>query len=127
LEKRNKRYANYGGRGIRICEEWKEYPKFYSWALQNGYRDDLTIDRINTHMRYCPENCRWIEMRQQARNKTNTRKLTVDGTTMLLCDWASLLGVGVSTIQQRLKSGWSVKKTLTTPVRRKKHVNIELC
>jgi hypothetical protein len=127
LDKDNKRYDNYGGRGISICEEWKDYPNFYSWALQNGYSDDLTIDRINVHMRYCPENCRWIEMRQQARNKTNSRKLTIGGRTMLLCDWAVLLDVKASTIQQRLRSGWSVEKALTNPVRGKKHVNVKSC
>jgi hypothetical protein len=125
LEKHDKRYENYGGRGIRVCEEWKDYSNFYSWALQSGYRDDLTIDRINVHMRYCPENCRWIEMRQQARNKTNNRKLTVGNMTMLLCDWVVLLGVGISTIQQRLKSGWSVEKALLSPVRRKKYANVK--
>lgn len=64
------RYNAYGGRGIRICKEWLEDKnKFFEWALQNGYRDDLTIERIDVNGDYCPENCKWIPMSEQYKNK----------------------------------------------------------
>ena len=63
-------YENYGGRGIKMCDEWKsDFQAFYIWAMNNGYKKELTIDRIDVNGNYCPENCRWVDIFQQASNK----------------------------------------------------------
>lgn len=71
------RYNAYGGRGIKICDEWlHDKNSFFSWALQNGYQEDLTIERIDVNGDYCPENCKWIPMHEQYKNKqSNCSKL----------------------------------------------------
>lgn len=71
-------YKYYGGRGIKICTEWaNSFEAFYSWAISNGYTDELTIDRIDVNGDYCPENCRWVTMKVQNQNKRNSRRATV--------------------------------------------------
>ncbi len=69
LNPKNKQYNNYGGRGITICDEWLDIQNFYDWAMENGYSDELSIDRIDNNGNYCPENCRWTTTTIQARNQ----------------------------------------------------------
>ena len=73
-------YENYGGRGIKVCDEWaNDFFKFKEWSEQNGFREDLTLDRIDVNGDYCPENCRWATVKEQNRNKRNTIYLTYKG------------------------------------------------
>lgn len=84
----NKSYHNYGARGITICDEWKnDFSNFYQWSIQNGYQDGLSIDRIDVNGDYCPQNCRWITMEEQAKNRRNNIIITHNGETKILADW----------------------------------------
>ena len=82
-------YKNYGGRGITVCDEWKnDFNSFKLWALNNGYADSLTIDRIDNSKGYCPENCRWVSMKAQCNNYRHNHLITYKGKTMTMTQWA---------------------------------------
>lgn len=117
LNSNSDKYELYGGRGITICEEWKnDFQKFYDWAMANGYNDSLTIDRIDVDKGYCPENCRWTNAKIQQRNKRDNKLITFNGETHCLAEWAEITGINRSTISSRIdKSGWSVEDALTKP------------
>lgn len=116
--KSSREYENYGGRGISVCSEWNEhFESFRDWALNNGYSEQLTLDRIDVNGNYEPGNCRWISNKEQQNNKRNNRNITYNGRTQTLNQWAKELGMIPKTLQGRLdKSGWSIEKALTTPV-----------
>lgn len=118
----NSNYKWYGGKGISVCDEWKNnFETFYNWSIENGYIEDAerglyTIDRIDTEGDYAPSNCRWVDTKKQSRNKTNNHYLTYNGVTKTLTDWADEVGILATTIDSRIrKHGWSVEKALTTP------------
>lgn len=114
-----KSYKDYGAKGIIMCDEWlNDFQTFYYWALGNGYKEGLSIDRINTKGNYEPLNCRWIDKKGQARNKTTNINIEYGGQTKCLSEWATLLGVGRSTLKKRLNNGWGVEKAFTTPVKK---------
>ena len=110
-------FADYGGRGIKICEEWKEYVPFAKWARENGYSEELTIDRIDVNGNYEPSNCRWVTMKEQHNNKRNNRFVTYKGETYTLSQLAEKIGIGKTTLRERLNMGWSVEKAVETPIR----------
>ena len=96
-------YPDYGGRGITICDEWKnDFMSFYNWAMDNGYTDKLTIDRIDVNGNYEPSNCRWVDTKTQNRNKRNTRKIKYNGEIRTLSEWAVYFNLKRSTLEARL-------------------------
>ena len=113
-------FRHYGGKGIVICQEWQKFPAFYSWAISNGYADNLTIDRIDNNGNYEPSNCRWIPDSAQHRNQTNNKFITVNGKAMLLCDWAKIYGIKASVILNRIRSGWTEEEAVITPLQKSK-------
>lgn len=113
-------YENYGGRGISICDEWKNsFEEFEKWALENGYDKKLTLDRIDVNGNYEPSNCRWVSMKTQQRNKRNNVRVTYNGETHCLSEWAEIFGLKYVTFRQRFYAGWSMEKIANTPI----HVN----
>lgn len=97
-----KEYKNYGGRGIEMCFEWhKDFLTFYNWAMSNGYQDNLTIERIDNNGNYCPENCKWITLSEQANNRRNTIYIEHAGQIKTIKEWAELYGVDRKISYQR--------------------------
>lgn len=115
----NNCYSRYGGRGIKIPEKWKTFRGFWE-DMQEGYEEHLTLDRIDNDKSYSKENCRWVTMFVQNRNTSQTRNLTFQDVTLCVADWSSKLGIAYETIIDRLRRGWSVERTLTEPVKRKR-------
>lgn len=113
--KSDEAYANYGGRGIKVCDEWKDIRIFYSWALSSGYSSKLTIERINHNGNYEPSNCTWIPKAKQAANKRNNNLITANGETHYIQYWADRIGITTSSIRTRLKRGWSEEEAVTLP------------
>lgn len=111
-------YDYYGERGITMCDEWRhDFQSFHDWAVTHGYREDLTIDRIDVNGNYCPENCRWVTMKEQQRNRRNNARITYNGETLPLSEWCERLGIKIQTVWDRInKLGWSVKEAFETPV-----------
>lgn len=110
-------YRIYGGRGIRVCEEWNSFESFQEWALANGYTDNLTIDRIDCNGHYCPENCRWATNIEQSNNKRNNRFVTAFGETKTLSQWAADRRSTVSrgSIEKRIRRGMSPEMAISLP------------
>lgn len=115
----NPRYCDYGGRGIEVCKEWKEdFEVFEKWAIENGYAENLTIDRKDNDKGYCPDNCRWATKKEQNLNTRQNHYLTFNGETKSLAEWADITGIKRRILSDRInKLGWSAEKALTTKVR----------
>lgn len=101
-------YSYYGGRGITYTPFWEDYREFKWWAIHNGYEDGLTIDRIDPDGHYEPSNCRWITQIEQNKNTRKCIKLTHNGETHTLREWAKILGIPKSTLQQRYAKGVNI-------------------
>lgn len=118
LCKNNNSYKLYGGRGIKICAEWEcSFIAFYYWAISSGYKDYLSIDRINDNGDYEPNNCRWANRTTQQNNMRSNHLITFHGDTLTLSEWARKINIPYSTILNRAFRSWSVERMLTTPLR----------
>lgn len=108
------KYANYGGRGITVCDQWRnDRQAFFDWAMASGYADDLTIDRIDVNGNYCPENCTWSTQKEQANNRTSNKAIEYNGELHTVAEWAEILGINSTTIYKRLSDGWSIEDALS--------------
>lgn len=113
-------YKNYGGRGIRVCDEWTSksgYRLFYEWAVANGYGEFLSIERKDVNGNYCPENCTWATFKEQQNNKRDNHKLTINGITKNINQWSEETGIHPATLHNRLNSGWNTNNVIDPVVK----------
>lgn len=128
LNKNTDSYKYYGGKGIKVCESWKNFVAFkedmyesYVSHVERFGEKDTMIDRIDSNDDYCKKNCRWVTQKEQQQNKPNVGKLSFNGKIQTFPEWDKELGFARGTVRLRIKiSGWSVEKTLTTPSLRKR-------
>ena len=115
-------YKNYGARGIKVCKEWsQDFISFYNWAMANGYKENLTIDRINVNGNYEPNNCRWATMEEQANNKRNNVFINYNGEKLSINQWSKKTGIKRETIYWRLQHGFSLEKVFSKENFRRKY------
>lgn len=117
--KKSKRSKDYIDRGIKVCKEWKDFNKFFEWATQNGYSDNLTLDRIDNDGNYCPENCRWITNKEQQRNKRSNVKITAWGETKVLAEWVedTRCNTNAASISYRLSKNYTSEDAISIPLK----------
>lgn len=110
-------YERYGGRGISVCDEWRNsYEAFRSWAINNGYSEELTIDRIDVNGNYSPENCKWSTYREQANNKRNNHIVEYHGKRFTLAELGRFVGIPGHIIGGRIRLGWDIERAVSTPI-----------
>ena len=120
-DENSEKYPRYGGRGIKICNEWYVFDAFYEWALNNGYKDNLSIDRMDNDGNYEPNNCRWVDDIVQANNKSTNHLIEYNGETHTLQEWSRIVGIDRRTIWKRIiQYGWSVSDALEKPIKKQK-------
>jgi hypothetical protein len=113
-------YERYGGRGIKVCQEWQDdFKNFYDWAIDNGYNDTLSIDRIDNNEDYKPSNCRWLTNKEQAQNRRSNFNITLDNKTQCLTKWAEEYNIDGSAVRDRIARGWSFEKAIKTKSRKR--------
>ena len=114
--KNSKEYKYYGGRGIKMCNEWEnDFLNFYKWAISNGYDNDLSIDRIDNNGSYNPNNCRWANDIEQANNTRNNHYYTINGVTHSIADWLRIFKIPRGVYNSRVYRGWNIGDALTIP------------
>lgn len=105
-------YEYYGAKGIRVCKEWQNFKNFYNWAISNGWKEGMTIERIDIYGAYEPDNCKWITKQEQKYNRSDSHFITYNGKTQTLAQWAKEIGVCPSSLRYRL-SHWPLEKAIT--------------
>lgn len=113
-------YKNYGARNIKVCDEWKnDFMNFYNWSMDNGYNENLSIDRINVNDDYKPSNCRWADRITQQRNTRKNVFITYNGETHCMKEWAEIVKMPYKLLQQRLKRDkLTFEQAITKEIRR---------
>lgn len=113
-------YKWYGAKGIKVCDEWlNNYKSFQKWALENGYQDNLTIDRIDNNGNYEPSNCRWINHKEQCNNRRTNHLITIQNETKTITQWAETVGIDRKVIERRIKKGMTGIDLLKPPAYKK--------
>lgn len=107
----------YAARGIGVAKEWQDYITFRAWALSNGYKDNLSLDRIDNNAGYSPQNCRWADRKTQARNRATSRFFQIGKEKLTLAEWCERMSISPSAVQSRLTRGWSVERAISVPVK----------
>lgn len=116
----DKRYDRYGGRGIKMCDEWlNDFYLFMSWALENGYKKELAIDRIDNDGDYSPDNCHFVTVAENNQNRCSSKFFTYNGKTQNLMQWCLELNLDYNTILMRIRRGWDFEKAITTKTRKR--------
>ena len=106
-------YTNYGARGIKVCEEWRKDNKaFFDWAFANGYKQGLSLDRIDNNGDYSPQNCRWVTHKQQQNNKRTNHFIEINGETHTISEWAEISGILKTTLRRRIIHGYPKERLL---------------
>lgn len=117
---KNKNYHNYGGRGITICEQWKDnFVCFQQWALSSGYEDNLTIDRIEVNGNYEPNNCRWLTRGEQQNNKRDTHRFNINGEILTIRDVSERYNIDLELIRHRISAGYTIEEILANETKNK--------
>lgn len=113
------KYEIYGGKGIRVCDEWLPFTGFRDWALTHGYSNNLSIDRINSDGNYEPKNCRWVTYKVQGNNTKQNHIITYNNKTQTLAEWADELGFSYKVLSERIRRKWSIERAFNTPTQTK--------
>lgn len=113
-------YHLYGGRGITMCDRWKDSFDNFLEDMGSIPHDKYSIDRIDNNKGYFPENCRWASHKEQARNKNWNMKITFNNETKLLCDWSKTTGINQATLRNRIVRGWPIQEAFSRKIAHKK-------
>ena len=112
-------YKNYGGRGIKVCDEWMAddgFEKYYKWSMENGYAEDLSIDRIDNDGNYEPSNCRWVDNKTQSNNTSTNRRFVFMGKEYTMAQISDMTNVPYRLISRRISRGWSIEDAINVPL-----------
>ena len=113
--KKHPQFYLWGGKGVIVCDEWKNnFLNFYNWAINNGYNETMTIDRIDGDGDYCPENCRWVSMKEQANNTKNVRFFEYNGERGTIWFFSKKYNVSEKLMRSRIQQGWTIKDAIET-------------
>ena len=114
----NKSYARYGGRGIKMCDEWlNSYQAFEDWCLSHGFKKELSIDRIDNDGDYAPDNCRFVTLKENNQKRGTTLWFTINGETKNLQQWCDYYNINRGTVNTRLQHGWNIEEALSKPIK----------